>query len=191
MHEAVEEKTIYHKNMKKVTYVTAGRGRHRGKSRLCHSENEIGHWPGLPLAEGYELKTVLYQPAVAGRSLFDEMGRRNGTVPNEVFRDLGIAFAVVSSSHLYSGCRMVLKFCDPLVHYAPIPLTLVGILPGHWVFGAFFRQRPLNRFFIAWPALLSVYSILLVDFIQMEWEQKGDLRQALIQAGPCASGRLF
>jgi multidrug efflux pump subunit AcrB len=65
---------------------------------------------------------------------------------------------------------------------APIPLTLVGILPGHWIFGAFFTATSMIGF-IALAGIVVRNSILLVDFIQMEWRDTGDLRQALLRAG--------
>ena len=65
---------------------------------------------------------------------------------------------------------------------APIPLTLVGILPGHWLFGAFFTATSMIGF-IALAGIVVRNSILLVDFIRMEWRATGNLKQAVILAG--------
>jgi multidrug efflux pump subunit AcrB len=65
---------------------------------------------------------------------------------------------------------------------APIPLTLVGILPAHWMFGAFFTATSMIGF-IALSGIIVRNSILLVDFIQMEWRDRGDLRSAVVSAG--------
>jgi multidrug efflux pump subunit AcrB len=65
---------------------------------------------------------------------------------------------------------------------APIPLTLVGILPGHWIFGAFFTATSMIGF-IALAGIIVRNSILLIDFAQMEWRACGGLRSALIKAG--------
>ena len=100
----------------------------------------------------------------------------------EVFRDIGIAFAVVLVIIYILVVAWFRSFITPIVIMAPIPLTLIGILPGHWLFGAFFTATSMIGF-IALAGNIVRNSILLVDFIQMEWHEKGDLRQALIRAG--------
>jgi multidrug efflux pump subunit AcrB len=70
----------------------------------------------------------------------------------------------------------------PLIIMAPIPLTLVGILPGHWLFGAFFTATSMIGF-IALAGIIVRNSILLVDFVELEWRAKGNLKQALLMAG--------
>jgi multidrug efflux pump subunit AcrB len=65
---------------------------------------------------------------------------------------------------------------------APIPLTLIGILPAHWIFNVFFTATSMIGF-IALAGIIVRNSILLVDFVQMEWRDRGDLRLALITAG--------
>jgi multidrug efflux pump subunit AcrB len=100
----------------------------------------------------------------------------------EVFRDLGIAFAAVMVIIYVLVVAWFRSFATPLVIMAPIPLTLVGILPGHWIFGAFFTATSMIGF-IALAGIIVRNSILLVDFVQMEWRDCGDLRTALISAG--------
>jgi multidrug efflux pump subunit AcrB len=60
--------------------------------------------------------------------------------------------------------------------------TLVGILPGHWIFGAFFTATSMIGF-IALAGIIVRNSILLIDFVQMEWRDCGGLRDALIKGG--------
>jgi multidrug efflux pump subunit AcrB len=100
----------------------------------------------------------------------------------EVFRDLGVAFAAVLIIIYILVVAWFGNFITPLVIMVPIPLTLVGILPGHWLFGAFFTATSMIGF-IALAGIVVRNSILLVDFIQMEWLEKGKLRGALIRAG--------
>jgi multidrug efflux pump subunit AcrB len=100
----------------------------------------------------------------------------------EVFRDLGIAFGVVLIIIYILVVAWFKNFITPLIIMAPIPLTLVGILPGHWVFGAFFTATSMIGF-IALSGIIVRNSILLVDFVQMEWRERGQLRDALIRAG--------
>ena len=96
----------------------------------------------------------------------------------EVFRDLGVAFAVVLVIIYILVVAWFRSFVTPLVIMAPIPLTLVGILPGHWLFGAFFTATSMIGF-IALAGIVVRNSILLVDFVEQEWKA-GDLKQALI-----------
>jgi len=178
--EGIEEKTIYHKNMKKVTYVT---GDVAGTEEspvyaILKMKSDIAK---LKLAEGYELKQFYTsQPWLEDRYSMKWDGEWHITY--EVFRDLGLAFAVVLIIIYILVVAWFKNFVTPLVIMAPIPLTLVGILPGHWLFGAFFTATSMIGF-IALAGIVVRNSILLVDFIQMEWREKGELRQALIQAG--------
>ena len=90
----------------------------------------------------------------------------------EVFRDLGFAFAAVLILIYVLIVAWFKNFITPLIIMAPIPLTLVGILPGHWLFGAFFTATSMIGF-IALAGIIVRNSILLVDFVEMEWRDKG------------------
>jgi multidrug efflux pump subunit AcrB len=61
-------------------------------------------------------------------------------------------------------------------------LQSVGILPGHWLFGAFFTATSMIGF-IALAGIIVRNSILLVDFVEMEWHDRGQLKHALLMAG--------
>lgn len=174
------EKAIYHKNMKRVTYVTGDvAGTEESPVYAILKMNSA--IAKLPLAEGYELKQFYTsQPWLEDHYSMKWDGEWHITY--EVFRDLGVAFAAVLIIIYILVVAWFKHFVTPLVIMAPIPLTLVGILPGHWLFGAFFTATSMIGF-IALAGIVVRNSILLVDFIQMEWQEKGDLRQALIQAG--------
>ena len=179
-HEGIEEKTIYHKNLKKVTYVT---GDVAGTEEspvyaILKMKDAIA---SLALAEGYELKQYSSkQPWLTNRYAMKWDGEWHITY--EVFRDLGIAFAVVLIIIYILVVAWFRSFITPLVIMTPIPLTLVGILPGHLAFGAFFTATSMIGF-IALAGIVVRNSILLVDFIQMEWSRAGDLAGAVIRAG--------
>ena len=64
----------------------------------------------------------------------------------EVFRDLGIAFAVVLVLIAVLVIGWFQSFAVPLAILLPIPLSLIGILPGHWIFGAFFTATSMIGF---------------------------------------------
>ena len=74
------------------------------------------------------------------------------------------------------------SFRIPLVIMAPIPLTLVGILPAHAFTGAFFTATSMIGM-IALAGIIVRNSILLVDFIQLAEERGRSLQEAVIEAG--------
>jgi len=100
----------------------------------------------------------------------------------EVFRDLGLAFAAVLLLIYVLVVWWFESFSIPLVIMAPIPLTLVGILPGHALTGAFFTATSMIGM-IALAGIIVRNSILLVDFIQHAEARGTPLEQAVIEAG--------
>jgi multidrug efflux pump subunit AcrB len=100
----------------------------------------------------------------------------------EVFRDLGIAFAIVLVLIYVLVVGWFQSFTIPLVIMAPIPLTLIGILPGHAIGGAFFTATSMIGM-IALAGIIVRNSILLVDFIQLEEARGRNLVDAVLEAG--------
>ncbi len=100
----------------------------------------------------------------------------------EVFRDLGIAFAAVLILIYVLVVGWFQSFTIPLVIMAPIPLTLIGILPGHGISGAFFTATSMIGM-IALAGIIVRNSILLVDFIQLAQERGASLAEAVVEAG--------
>ena len=88
----------------------------------------------------------------------------------EVFRDLGLAFAAVLVLIYVLVVGWFRSFLTPLVIMAPIPLTLVGILPAHALAGAFFTATSMIGF-IAGAGIIVRNSIILVDFIELRLAQ--------------------
>ncbi|MEO7086879.1 MAG: efflux RND transporter permease subunit [Gemmatimonadaceae bacterium] len=100
----------------------------------------------------------------------------------EVFRDLGVAFAIVLVLIYVLVVGWFQSFTVPLVIMAPIPLTLIGILPGHALTGAFFTATSMIGM-IALAGIIVRNSILLVDFIQLAEARGRSLRDAVLEAG--------
>jgi multidrug efflux pump subunit AcrB len=100
----------------------------------------------------------------------------------EVFRDLGIAFAVVLALIAVLVVGWFQSFTVPLAILLPIPLSLIGILPGHWGFGAFFTATSMIGF-IAGAGIIVRNSIILVDFIELKVRQGMVLEEAVVEAG--------
>jgi len=178
--ETIEEKTIYHKNLKKVTYVIGDVAVviESPVYAVLNMQKEIAK---LQLPEGYELQQYsAIQPWLEDKYSMKWDGEWHITY--EVFRDMGMAFAVVLVLIYILVVAWYRSFVTPLVIMAPIPLTLIGILPGHYLFGAFFTATSMIGF-IALSGIIVRNSILLVDFVQLELFKNGNLREALLEAG--------
>jgi multidrug efflux pump subunit AcrB len=100
----------------------------------------------------------------------------------EVFRDLGIAFAIVLVLVALLVVAWFQSFRTPLAILLPIPLSLIGILPGHLLFGAFFTATSMIGF-IAGAGIIVRNSIILVDFIELKMREGMPLDEAVIEAG--------
>lgn len=178
--KGTEDKTIYHKNLKKVTYVT-GDVANEIESPVYAILDMQQKVAKLNLPEGYKLKQYnSVQPNYEDKYSVKWDGEWHITI--EVFRDMGIAFAAVLVLIYVLVVAWFKDFLTPLVIMAPIPLTLVGILPGHLIFHAFFTATSMIGF-IALSGIIVRNSILLVDFIQLEQKNGAKLADAVIKAG--------
>ena len=98
------------------------------------------------------------------------------------FRDMGAAFMVAILGIYILVVAQFGSFKLPLIILTPIPLTLIGILPGHWLFGAPFTATSMIGF-IALAGIIVRNSILLVDFIRHGARPGLTLREVLLEAG--------
>jgi multidrug efflux pump subunit AcrB len=99
----------------------------------------------------------------------------------ETFRDMGIAYAVGMIAIYLLVVGHVKSYTVPLIIMAPIPLTIIGVMPGHALLGAQFTA-PSMIGMIALAGIIVRNSILLVDFIQQQVAQGMKLEQAVIHA---------
>jgi multidrug efflux pump subunit AcrB len=98
------------------------------------------------------------------------------------FRDMGAAFAIAILGIYLLVVAQFGSFRLPLVILVPVPLTLIGIVLGHWLLAAPFTATSMIGF-IALAGIIVRNSILLVDFIRHRRAVGGVLRQALLEAG--------
>ncbi len=177
--EGTIDQSIYRKNLHRVVYVI---GDVAGKEEspvyaILKMKDKIRE---LTMDGRHVKQYYTHQPSLDDRYSVKWDGEWQITY--EVFRDLGIAFAAVLVLIYILVVAWFGNFAIPLIIMAPIPLTLVGILPGHFAFGAFFTATSMIGF-IALAGIIVRNSILLVDFVQMEWAQCDDLKAALVRAG--------
>ena len=98
------------------------------------------------------------------------------------FRDMGAAFGVAILAIYILVVGQFRSFLVPLVILTPIPLTLIGIVVGHWLLGAAFTATSMIGF-IALAGIIVRNSILLVDFIRHGARPGATLRDTLLDAG--------
>lgn len=98
------------------------------------------------------------------------------------FRDMGAAFMVALVGIYILVVAQFGSFKVPLVILTPIPLTFIGIMAGHWLFGAPFTATSMIGF-IALAGIIVRNSILLVDFIRHSDRTRRPLRDIVLEAG--------
>jgi len=171
---------LYRKNLRPVVYVTgdvAG-----AEESPVYAIMKMGQAiDKLKLPQGYGVKQYTSElPEEHDRVAMKWDGEWHITY--EVFRDLGIAFAAVLVLIYVLVVGWFRSFVTPLVIMAPIPLTLVGILPAHAMLGAFFTATSMIGF-IAGAGIIVRNSIILVDFIELRRSHGMPLEQAVVDAG--------
>lgn len=174
------QQSIYHKNLRRVVYVTgdvAG-AEESPVYAILKMNKDLDH---LTLPAGY---TLARYNAVLPESTDHYSMKWDGEwhITIEVFRDLGLAFAAVLILIYVLVVGWFRSFIVPLIIMAPIPLTLVGILPAHALLGAFFTATSMIGF-IAGAGIIVRNSIILVDFIELRRREGAPLGQAVIDAG--------
>jgi len=171
---------IYRKNMKRVVYVTgdvAGAEESPVYAILAMDKQ----LDSFQLPEGYRLERYSStQPFFTDKLALKWDGEWHITI--EVFRDMGLAFAAVLVLIYVLVVGWFRSFATPLTIMAPIPLTLVGILPAHGLMGAFFTATSMIGF-IAGAGIIVRNSIILVDFIELRIAQGMPLEEAVVDAG--------
>jgi len=172
--------SIYHKNLRRVVYVTGDvAGAEESPIYAILKMNKA--LDRLTLPDGYKLARYnAVMPDSTDHYSMKWDGEWHITI--EVFRDLGLAFAAVLILIYVLVVGWFRSFIVPLIIMAPIPLTLVGILPAHAILGAFFTATSMIGF-IAGAGIIVRNSIILVDFIELRRRQGMPLAEAVIDAG--------
>jgi multidrug efflux pump subunit AcrB len=178
-HDTIQ-RSIYHKNLRRVVYVTGDvAGAEESPIYAILKMNKA--LDNLKLPAGYTLTRYnATMPESTDHYSMKWDGEWQITI--EVFRDLGLAFAAVLILIYVLVVGWFRSFAVPLIIMAPIPLTLVGILPAHALMGAFFTATSMIGF-IAGAGIIVRNSILLVDFIELRRRQGAPLSEAVIDAG--------
>jgi multidrug efflux pump subunit AcrB len=173
------ERTIYHKDLLPVVYVTA----------------DMAGPLDSPLYGMLSLMNRIADAEPAGRTLeqryitqpdnpYDYSLKWDGEwqITFETFRDMGIAYSVGLILIYLLVVAQFRSYLVPLIIMAPIPLTVIGVMPGHALLGAQFTATSMIGM-IALAGIIVRNSILLVDFTNQEIENGAGFQDAVIRAG--------
>jgi len=180
MIETTEDRSIYHKNLMPVTYVTADVA--GAMEAPVYAILALApRLDAIKIPEGYAVEQyTASQPEDASKYAIKWDGEWHITY--EVFRDLGLAFAAVLILIYVLVVGWFENFITPLVIMTAIPFSLVGILPAHGMLNAFFTATTMIGF-IAGAGIVVRNSIILVDFIELRLKEGMPLDKAVIDAG--------
>jgi multidrug efflux pump subunit AcrB len=176
----LEDKSIYHKNLMPVTYVTADLAG-TIESPVYAVLETSPRIDEIDTPGGYRIEQY-----TAGLPASDERFAMKWDgewhITYEVFRDLGLAFAAVLILIYVLVVGWFQSYLTPLVIMTAIPFSLVGILPAHGMMNAFFTATSMIGF-IAGAGIVVRNSIILVDFVELRRRQGMPLSEAVVDAG--------
>ena len=174
------DRPIHHKDLLPVVYVVAdqsGRidsplyGMFAARGKLTGEER-----PG----DGKIAEYFIRQPADPYRE-YSIKWNGEWQVTYETFRDMGIAYAVGLILIYLLVVAQFRSYLTPLVIMAPIPLTVIGVMPGHALLGANFTATSMIGM-IALAGIIVRNSILLVDFVNLKTAEGVPLAEAVVQS---------
>jgi multidrug efflux pump subunit AcrB len=180
VHNVERDRTIYHKDLLPLSYVI---GDVAGKvdSPLYGMFAVRGALAGVPLPQGGRLgEYFIRQPSDAFRE-YALKWDGEWQITYETFRDMGLAYAVGLVLIYLLVVAEFGSYLTPLIIMAPIPLTVIGVMPGHALLGAQFTATSMIGM-IALAGIIVRNSILLVDFIALQLERGVPFAQAVVDS---------
>jgi multidrug efflux pump subunit AcrB len=178
---ALREKTRYRKDLLPVTYVIADMAGGTD-SPLYGMFGVRGKLDSIKVPNGGTLaEHFISQPSDPYRS-YTLKWDGEWQVTYETFRDMGIAYGVGLMLIYLLVVAQFGSYVTPLVIMAPIPLTIIGVMPGHALLGQPFTATSMIGM-IALAGIIVRNSILLVDFIQLEEARGRSVADAVLEAG--------
>jgi multidrug efflux pump subunit AcrB len=176
----IQDKSIYRKNQKRTVYVTADVAGELESPvyailELDEKIQELNEKEGLNVEQFYTAQPI-------DESEISVKWDGEWHITYEVFRDLGAAFAVVLVIIYMLIIGWFQSFKVPLVMMIAIPLSLIGVLVGHLIFGAFFTATSMIGV-IALAGIMVRNSVLLIDFIELRLAEGIEFKQAVLESG--------
>ncbi len=184
MRQTITDKSIYHKNLMPVTYVIGDvAGVVESPVYAILKMNEALAQVGTRDCGGDGTPLKIYNAVLPFSDQQPSLkwdGEWHITI--EVFRDLGLAFAVVLVLIYVLMVGWFRSFLTPLIVMVVIPFSLIGVLPAHGVLHAFFTATSMIGF-MAGAGIVVRNAIILVDFIEIRLAEGQPLSEAVIEAG--------
>jgi multidrug efflux pump subunit AcrB len=178
--ETFEPSSLHRKNLQPVVYVTGdvSGSQESPVYAILAMAREISR---IPLPQGGSIEQH-YRDEPASQEAPAMKWDGEWHITYEVFRDLGISFGAVLILIYLLIIGWFESFKVPLVMMIAIPLSLAGILPAHWLFGAFFTATSMIGF-IALAGIMVRNSVLLIDFVELSLQRGRPLADAVVEAG--------
>ncbi|MGD8484729.1 MAG: efflux RND transporter permease subunit [Thioalkalispiraceae bacterium] len=172
--DTTREQSIYHKDLLPVVFVTGDMAGDLD-SPLYGMFDIFGS-----LNQANVAQTLISQP----ENPYEYSVKWDGewTVTYETFRDMGIAYGVGLILIYLLVVAQFRSYLVPLIIMAPIPLTIIGVMPGHAIMGAQFTATSMIGM-IALAGIIVRNSILLVDFINQQRAEGIAFEEAVIRSG--------
>lgn len=177
--EQIREKSIYHKDLQRVVYVVGDMtgpldSPLYGMAEIYAKLKETTSTTGAPLEQYF-----ISQPETPVGFAIKWDGEWQITY--ETFRDMGIAYAIGLILIFFLIVAQFKSYMVPLIIMAPIPLTIIGVMPGHALLDAKFTATSMIGM-IALAGIIVRNSILLVDFINQQIDEGSDIYKAVVNA---------
>lgn len=175
--QTIEDKTIFHKNLERVVYVTA---------------DTAGRGPAYPVLA---LKRWFKKHPLPDGIRADWAGEGEWKITVDVFRDLGLAFGAALLGIYVLLVYETRSYALPGVIMLSIPLTMIGIMPGFWILNLLVNRPvagyPDPVFFtatamigmIALAGIVVRNGIILIDFIRLQVERGRPIKDAILESG--------
>lgn len=178
--DSLREQPIYHKNLLPVNYVL---GDMAGKldSPLYGMFGMRKAVSGITTPSGSKLGEFFIQQPSDNQRGYAIKWDGEWQVTYETFRDMGAAYAVGLILIYLLVVAQFGSYLTPLIIMAPIPLTILGVMPGHALLGAQYTATSMIGM-IALAGIIVRNSILLVDFINLEVVSGKPFKQAVINS---------
>jgi multidrug efflux pump subunit AcrB len=174
------DRPVHHKDLLPVVYVVADQAG-RVDSPLYGMFAARGRVAGAPLEQGGVLGEYFIQQPPDPYRQYALKWDGEWQVTYETFRDMGLAYAVGLVLIYLLVVAQFRSYLVPLVIMAPIPLTVIGVMPGHALLGANFTATSMIGM-IALAGIIVRNSILLVDFVNLKLAEGVALRGAILQS---------
>jgi multidrug efflux pump subunit AcrB len=180
MRQLQREKVVYHKDLLPVVYVVGDMG---GKldSPLYGMFDARGDLAGKALAQGGQLDDWFINQPDDPYSGYQLKWDGEWKVTYETFRDMGAAYAVGLVLIYLLVVAHFKSYLVPLIIMAPIPLTIIGVMPGHALLRSQFTATSMIGM-IALAGIIVRNSILLVDFVREQVASGLPFREAIVQS---------